>query len=351
MNISLAMIVKNVDTSIKRCLDSVQSLVDEIVIIDTGSDDSTIEIIKEYSNIHLYYFPWVNDFSKARNFSIEKCTGDYILVLDADEYVIKGSRESLEELISKKEVGQIEIQSIFEMNGEILEANASISRFFPRTIRYYGNIHEQLDTNIPKAQLDLVIKHDGYYKNKKNQRNIPLLLKAIQDSSFNAYNFFQLGKEYRMIEEFKKAYDYLILAYNNVSKFVPYYPDLVVEIIECGKSLSEVAIINIINDNEEILDNMADFHFASGLFYLEYAYQTTQDVKYYLDLVENKFLKCMELNSKTHIERVKGTSSFLASYNLGVLYEVTGNKLKAKKYYHYASEFNYNRAISRLNSL
>ena len=90
--ISLCMIVKNEEDVIGRCLDSVQGIVDEIVVVDTGSDDHTKEIVKKYTN-KLYDFPWINDFSAARNFAFNKATKNYILWLDADDVILEPDRE------------------------------------------------------------------------------------------------------------------------------------------------------------------------------------------------------------------------------------------------------------------
>jgi len=84
--ISLCMIVKNEEKVIERCLSSVAHLVDEVVIVDTGSIDNTKEIITRYTS-NIYDFEWINDFSAARNFAASKATGEWILVLDADEYI------------------------------------------------------------------------------------------------------------------------------------------------------------------------------------------------------------------------------------------------------------------------
>ncbi|MFN4149737.1 MAG: glycosyltransferase family 2 protein, partial [Candidatus Sericytochromatia bacterium] len=82
--LSLCLITKNEEKNIARCLDSVQGIVDEIILLDTGSTDKTVEIAKNY-NAKIFYSDWENDFSKARNESINKATGDWILILDADE--------------------------------------------------------------------------------------------------------------------------------------------------------------------------------------------------------------------------------------------------------------------------
>ena len=85
--ISLCMIVKNEEDVLKRCLTSVKSVVDEIIIVDTGSTDSTKKIAKEFTD-KIYYFKWIDDFSKARNYAFSKATKEYILWLDADDVIL-----------------------------------------------------------------------------------------------------------------------------------------------------------------------------------------------------------------------------------------------------------------------
>ena len=87
ISISLCMIVKNEELVLGRCLDSVKNLMDEIIIVDTGSTDKTKEIASLYTN-KIYDFPWINDFAAARNFSFSKATKDYIMWLDADDVLL-----------------------------------------------------------------------------------------------------------------------------------------------------------------------------------------------------------------------------------------------------------------------
>lgn len=89
ITISLCMIVKNEENTIKRCLSSAKSITDEIIIVDTGSTDRTKEIAERFTD-KIYDFKWVNDFSAARNFSFGKASMDYILWLDADDMILPG---------------------------------------------------------------------------------------------------------------------------------------------------------------------------------------------------------------------------------------------------------------------
>ena len=83
ISISLCMIVKNEEEVLARCLDSLKGLMDEIIIVDTGSTDNTKEIARKYTDL-VYDFSWCDDFAAARNFSFSKATKDYIYAPDAD---------------------------------------------------------------------------------------------------------------------------------------------------------------------------------------------------------------------------------------------------------------------------
>ena len=95
--ISLCMIVKNEEKVLARWLDSVADLVDEIIIVDTGSSDATKEIAARYTD-QVYDFAWQDDFAAARNFSFSKATKDYIYVPDADEVLDEENREDFRQL-------------------------------------------------------------------------------------------------------------------------------------------------------------------------------------------------------------------------------------------------------------
>lgn len=97
MKISLCMIVKDEEKVLGRCLQSVQDIVDQIIIVDTGSIDKTKDIAKEY-NAEIYEFQWVDDFSKARNYAFSKAKEDFILWLDADDVIMETDARKLQHL-------------------------------------------------------------------------------------------------------------------------------------------------------------------------------------------------------------------------------------------------------------
>jgi len=99
--ISLCMIVRDEEDVIGRCLESIKDIVDEIIIVDTGSIDRTKEIVSKYTD-KIFDFEWVDDFAKARNFSFSKATKDYIMWLDADDVIEVEDREKL--MLLKKNI-------------------------------------------------------------------------------------------------------------------------------------------------------------------------------------------------------------------------------------------------------
>src|SRR5690625_3830804 len=97
MTVSLCMIVKDEEQTIARCLQSVAHFVDEIVIVDTGSSDGTKAICRRFTD-RLLDFPWIDDFSAARNFSFSKATKDFILWLDADDVISEADQKKFIDL-------------------------------------------------------------------------------------------------------------------------------------------------------------------------------------------------------------------------------------------------------------
>ena len=98
MKINLVMIVKNEERSLRKCLQAAAGLVDQMIVVDTGSSDRT-KSIAEDMGARIFDFDWVDDFSAARNFALEQSDGDWNLVLDGDEYLKSADRKKLEQII------------------------------------------------------------------------------------------------------------------------------------------------------------------------------------------------------------------------------------------------------------
>lgn len=164
VTISLCMIVKNEERVLRRCLDSVADLVDELVIADTGSTDATKSIAAEYG-AKIYDFEWVDDFSAARNFAFSKATCDYIYSADADEVLSEENREKFRvlkesllpeiEIVQMKYANQLQHGSVYNFDEEYRPKLFKRNRNFVWT----EPIHETVRTEPVVYDSDIVITH------------------------------------------------------------------------------------------------------------------------------------------------------------------------------------------------
>ncbi len=198
--LSIGMIVKNEERSLENCLKALtplrQTIPCELVIADTGSTDKTKEIAGKYADI-LFDFKWVNDFSKARNAVMDKCSGKWFLTVDADEYLLPDTNEIVDFLNSslseKKKLASVVIRNHHnkKMNGTFTEFNAIRMVRTATNIRYEGSIHEHFNfTSTDECQIltDTVFNHDGYanispqHIAEKEKRNLELLEEELKAS-------------------------------------------------------------------------------------------------------------------------------------------------------------------------
>lgn len=164
VTISLCMIVKNEEAVLRRCLDSLSDIVDEIIIADTGSTDSTREIALQYTS-QVYDFVWTGDFSKARNFVSSKATKEYIYTADADEYLDEENREKLKRLKSIL-LPEVEIvQMLYCTPPELSTVYNFEKEYRPklykrlRTFTWIDPIHETLRTDPLVFDSEIEIQH------------------------------------------------------------------------------------------------------------------------------------------------------------------------------------------------
>ena len=235
MKISACLIVKNEEKNIEKCFKSIKPLVDEIIVIDTGSNDKTIDIAKKYTD-NIFMQKWEDDFSIARNFAIDQANGEFILFLDADEYFTSYydfkkflvNEESQERL---KDSYLIKISNVESNSNECFIDEFLAVRLFKKSsnIRYEGKIHEQiisssgiLTTGIIK---DIKLYHTGYSTSelqRKAERNIKLLEAELKDSSNKKRLYGYLAETYQYLGDLKQAEYYARLDISSGVKNVTY---------------------------------------------------------------------------------------------------------------------------------
>ena len=216
--ISLCMIVKNEEKYLRGCLESVKDLVDEMIIVDTGSTDKTIDIANEFS-AKIYNFKWCNDFSKARNESIKHANYEWILYLDADEQIEKKYHKQLKEFSKQKDFGALvfKLKCYTDQNDSTKFYYSYYRRMFRNIegIKFYGKVHEQItvsleELGVKSCLIDCEIEHLGYATSKavldeKKKRNLELLLSHLKDDDSDWYSWHQLGTTYASMHDYEKA--------------------------------------------------------------------------------------------------------------------------------------------------
>jgi glycosyltransferase involved in cell wall biosynthesis len=346
------MIVKNEARCLARCLKSIAPVVDEMIVVDTGSTDGTIAIAKDF-NAKISHFNWVDDFSAARNFSLDQSTGGWILILDADEYAAKNLGQEIREFIqSEPAIGRLKIVSDFRRNGNTLRSQSFVSRLFPRGARFQGRIHEQVVSPLPRKNLRAELWHDGYLATQKSDRNIKLLSAELEQQPDNAYLRYQLAIEYTALDRTEDACRCLQRAFATVTFADPFAPNVVVDLLYSAMTLRKFDVgIDAIAKSEKQLDDFPDFHLARGLFYMNLIRSNTARFINELPKIEQSFQRCLALGETDKYKSVLGSGTFLANYNLGVFYNVFGNTAGARKCFESAAAQGYAPAAEMLKRL
>ncbi len=351
-SISVALIVKNEARCLARCLQSVQAVVCEIGVVDTGSTDDTVRLARSLG-AKVAFFHWVDDFAAARNYALDQTRGDWILVLDADEYATPALAQEVREFAAgPAAVGRLKILSEFQRKGQIFRSQSFVSRLFPRGARFEGRIHEQLQSPLPRVDLQGELLHDGYLEGRKSERNIELLNQALKESPNNSYLLFQLALEYASLNDPDKAFFVLREAFELLQPKDAFGPNVVVDylyaIIE--KKAFETGLA-VIRQSGRALDAFPDFHLVCGLFYMDLIRSNPGKYIAWLPKVEQSFQRCLALGDADKFKSVRGTGSFLAHYNLGTFYHVFGNAAGAISCFENAARLGYEPAKQMLRTL
>ena len=191
LKISACYIVKDAAEDLRRSLESVKDYVDEIIVVDTGSADSTVEVAEEFG-AKVFHEPWQDDFATPRNVALREASGDWIVFLDADEYFIDNSAKNLRRVIKSTKAPGLLVNwvNIDKDNGDKVINAVHVLRIFKKAagVHYVGKIHEDvcigsepLERVMAPANL-LTLYHTGYstsINQAKAERNLKLLLAEL----------------------------------------------------------------------------------------------------------------------------------------------------------------------------
>lgn len=355
MELSVCIITKNEAVKLEKCLKALAPYPWEVVVVDTGSEDNSVEIAKQYGE-NVCSFLWVNDFAAAKNFAISQAKNEMVLVLDTDEYLEKLDYGKLVRQIEAhpKDVGRILRRNKFTADGEEKETAEYIHRIFSKELYcYQGRIHEQVIRkdadpegeerwNYETYCTELTIFHDGYSgteeeRREKAQRNIRLLLEAQKDNPEDPYLQYQLGKGYYMAGNYEEAAGWFDKAlYYDLNPGLEYVIDMVetygYTLLKLGRPQAALMLEGVYKE----FGNSADFQFLMGLIYMN---------NEMFDKAVEEFIKAVRHDTA----RTAGANSYLAWYNAGVIRECLGDVQTARKYYKKCGS--YEKAKMRLKAL
>ncbi|WP_254566725.1 glycosyltransferase [Oscillatoria sp. HE19RPO] len=218
--LSFCAIVKNEKNNLTRCLQSVKPYVDEMIVVDTGSQDGTPEIARQQS-AQVFYFEWCDDFAAARNYAVSQASGEWILSLDADEELVVNSENFREALVANSEVLAYSM-ILIDVGSETKEVGGKFQRLFRnhQDIKYEGRLHERLMYCGEKiagrfrGDLDsLKILHYGYSnpeftQQKARERNIPILERMREEEGLSLSNLYCLASMCQDVGQSEKAQEY-----------------------------------------------------------------------------------------------------------------------------------------------
>ncbi|MBP2637373.1 MAG: glycosyl transferase family 2 [Firmicutes bacterium] len=234
---TVCLIAKNEEHCLGACLNSIKAWADQIVVVDTGSTDNTVEVASYYG-AQVEYFSWEDDFAAARNYSLQFAVGDWILVLDADEY-IEGNLEMLSDLVAKDYEGYY--LTIKSPLGIGVESEDHVVRFFRngRGYTFRGAIHEQIASSIEehkgKAAIGfshIIVKHRGYVpeeilRKQKGNRNSRIIKKQLEKRQEDTFMLYSLGIELVQQAQYEEAYNAAMKALHYMTGEEGYFREVI----------------------------------------------------------------------------------------------------------------------------
>ncbi len=343
--LSVCLIVKDELKVIARCLESVKlkmgDLVDDIIVVDTGSTDGTREMLRTL-DCKSFDYKWCDDFSKARNFSIDKAKNDWVFILDADEFIVECDLVKLKYMLEEQYIeyiGEVDIWNYGDVEG-LTHVDAVVPRLFNRKeVVYTGIIHEEPkmknDKKVKLREIPILLHHTGYIneiaeeKDKAN-RNIELIKKSLEQEE-SMYLTMHLAKSYMRKGDFQNAIENLEkVIFNEESVKYEYY----------SKSVSEYvrALLNV-NQHEVgmVCENFWERCFvdSSYVYYMGHVYMRN---KHY-----EKAVDCfLEILNRENAE----ISNVMALYSLGQLFATVEMYEESLKYFEMCGD--YNKAVQNI---
>ncbi|PRP52880.1 glycosyltransferase [Bacillus halotolerans] len=319
--LSVCMIVKNEERHIVRCLESVQHIADEIIVVDTGSNDQTVEICRSF-HAQVYHHQWTQDYSQARNISLQHAKGEWILILDADEELDVDTGSLLRSLLNdcRQSLGYV---NVINYTGKQWDENEAFEQMQIRLIRnqrkitFKGRICEKPVGEEARGAFSLpcVIHHYGYLEQEakcKHKRNLSILNTELLTSYDDPLLIYQKAAEYDRGGEQSKAIRLAMKCINECNS-KKQMPPAVLYYIKFKLFIDFERYEEAERDIDEALRHYPDY---STLYYYKGI------MKYQLKKVREAiaaFESCLQTQGEHHqYVQVKGAADFRSLCWLGV---------------------------------
>ena len=348
--LSLAMIVKNEAKNLPQCLTSVQGIFDEMIIVDTGSTDNTIEVARKFTST-IHHFTWIHDFAAARNFAFSRATGDYIMWLDADDILTNEDAAKLRMLKQKLsldttiDVITAPYNCTFDSHGNVTLQSVReriISNKYFATHKWEGVIHESIPWGGTIHHADFVVTHSKNHEpadinSTTFKRNFDILNHAIKSGNhqgqpriihYYACSLKELG---RLDDALKWLQVYF--THSNID------PNAYLTAFDIYLAKGDTtAAFKVLTDNQPACSHMSEYYTALGQFFYKYVGDNHRAAEAYLAA-----LKCPGDTNRT-----MDYYYFLPYAGLAELATVSADYKKALEYYQNAQNYKHDPNIKSI---
>lgn len=369
MRISACVIAKNEEQNIKKCILSYKDIANEIIVVDTGSTDSTAEVARSLgAKVHRY--EWENDFAKAKNYALNRAKGDWIIFLDADEFFAEGHARNVKEHIRRihhqRQFDGIccRMANIQKDSNELISTIVQVRIFRNHpSIRYENSIHEAIYKGGKRLNVvfvekeDILIYHTGYsasIREEKAQRNLEILheceKKGPYPGAFNGY----ISDSYFVLRDWDKAILYAQKYIDSGQSMLGYdikpHINIVESMIKRGDESS-----SIVSKAREFIDKFPD----NPTFYM-YLAEVLFGQKNYSQAYKF-YKKAVDLDLKYNGLEINAVQTVIYNLNfkMGVIHYLANKYEEAFKYFteclkkkkYYFAAFSYLFRLIRKNTL
>ena len=339
-SLGLCLIAKNEGKRIASCIGSVRGIVDEIVVVDTGSEDDTVRISKDLGAA-VYHYPWDGNFSHARNFALSHAQSNWLLLLDADEQVEQNSLELIVTFIQTT-----------ALDGAYFRVRNYIGSYSPEDFtlhnalrllrnngkyRYEGAIHEQIvcddmrDFSSRFTTLSVILNHFGYLNEDiaekgKRQRNMPILEQELKEHPDNFFALYYLGNEYLALNRLDRALEYYMESYRKAKQRHMLFAHLYLRMLTCmeASGLFQQSL-DYAKEALAAYPLCTDFEFIRAIIFFRTRRYT---------LAVKSLDRCLSMGvPPAPLEFIEGCGTYRAAYMLGDIYTVQEDYEAALQWY------------------